>query len=260
MPPVRPHPAVRFLRLIDAKAPTFTFQTFREKGDDSSNVFPRVIHASSLAELRKEHELGAGIYVTANETDGRGRSVDHVVRVRTIWQEDDAAYDGAFPLSPSMIVESSPGHFHRYWVVADEWPADERGRADFAAVMERMVESYGSDKNAKDISRVLRLPGFMHRKADKGPVTPFMVRIIESNGQKFTRAEIIAAFPPVERPKNETPQREWKPRGDEDQRIREALNHINADARNVWMQVGMALKDHYGDSGRPLWDEMVTAI
>src|SRR5262249_57095197 len=30
---------------------------------------------------------------------------------------------------------------------------------------------------------------------------------------------------------------------------------INADERDVWLQCGMAIKDHFGDSGRPLWND-----
>jgi hypothetical protein len=73
--------AFKFLRLIDPKAPEYTFQTFPEKGDTTSKVFARVIHAGTIAELRKEHDLGAGIYLAINETDGRGRGVDHTTRI-----------------------------------------------------------------------------------------------------------------------------------------------------------------------------------
>jgi hypothetical protein len=205
--PVDSGQAFHFLRLIDAKAPAFTFQTFKEKGDNGSHILPRVIHSRSLAELREEHAKGAGIFIVVNETDGDGRKSENITRVRAVWQEDDDYFDGAFPLTPSLVVESSPGHFHRYWIVADHWPADEKGRADFAAVMERMVATYGSDKNAKDISRVLRVPGFLHRKA-----APFAVRIVEANGQRYTRAEIVAVFPSV--PREPIKVREWKPCGD----------------------------------------------
>ena len=248
--------AFRFLRLFDSRLSAFTFQTFAEKGDDSSNIVPRVIHLRdrSLDELIREHDAGAGVYVVANKTDGAGRKSDNIVRIRAVWQEDDDGFAGIFPLEPSIIVETSAGHFHRYWLVADDWAADEQGRVDFAGVMERMVETYGSDKGAKDISRVLRLPGFLHRKADKGPVVPFMVRIVQASGRRYTRAQILAAFPPVVREKTQAPAKEWQPRGDDDQRIRDALDHINADDRDAWCQIGMALKDYYGDSGRPLWD------
>jgi hypothetical protein len=184
--------AIRFLKLIDPRAAAFTFQTFKEKGSAESKVEPKVIHSRSFAEVCREHSAGAGVYLPINATNGRGRKSENIVRVRAVWQEDDDVYDGAFPLPPSIVVESSPAHFHRYWLIGDHWPADDLGRADFAVVMERMVATYQSDKNAKDISRVLRVPGFWHRKS-----APFLVRIVEASGKRYTRAEIMAAFPPV---------------------------------------------------------------
>ena len=197
----------KFLRMIDAHAAVFTFQVLPQKGDGSSPVVPRVLHSKSLTELQKEQDKGAAIFVVVNETDGNGRKNENVKRIRCVFQEDDDGYDGAFPLIPSLVVESSPGRFHRYWLIADNWPADEQGRGDFTAVMQRLVTSYGSDKHATDISRVLRLPGFWHRKG-----APFMVRIVEANGQRYRRAEIVAAFPSV--PREPIKVREWKPCGD----------------------------------------------
>ena len=173
----------RFLKLLDPSATGFTFQTF---GDDRARKKPALTRIDNSPppardELVKLNKQGAGVFVTINETDGGGRKTENITHIRAVWQEDDDGFNGAFPLQPSMVVETSPGHFHRYWLTADHWPADERGRADFAAVMERMVESYGSDKNAKDISRVLRLPGFLHRKGR----TPHLVRIVESSGEHF---------------------------------------------------------------------------
>jgi Primase C terminal 2 (PriCT-2) len=81
-----------------------------------------------------------------------------------------------------------------------------------------------------------------------------MVRIVEASGKRYTRAEIVAGFPPVER-QNPTLRKEWKPRDNDDQRIRDALNSINAHDRDLRLQCGMALKAHMGESGRPLWDQ-----
>src|SRR5262249_9420027 len=145
--------------------------------------------------------------------------------------------------------ESSPGKFHRYWLIADHWPADQQGRADFAAVMERMVASYGCDKNAKDICRVLRLPGFLHRK---DPFRPHMVHITEDSGKRYSRKEIVRAFPPVEREKPQ--QKEWHASDSDEEKIADALRSIPADDRDMWLQVGMALKDELGDRGRYIWD------
>jgi hypothetical protein len=133
--------------------------------------------------------------------------------------------------------------------VADNWPADESGRADFAAVMERMVETYGSDRNAKDITRVLRVPGYLNRKNG----TPHLVRIVDVNGRHYTRAEIREAFPLVQTA-TVLPFTRTTARTDSD-RIRDALAYINADNRDTWLKVGMAIEAELGPAGRPLWDE-----
>jgi hypothetical protein len=201
-------------------------------------------------EVVKLHDRGAGVYVTLNETDLTGHKSENVTRIRAIWQEDDDGYSGEFPLLPSLVVQSSPGHFHRYWFVSNHWPADEQGRADFAAAMERMVASYGCDKNAKDISRVLRVPGFLHRK---DPLNPHMVRIVHESNRRYTREEILRAFPPVPR-EPPRPSREYRPADCDEEKIADALSAIPADDRDIWLQMGMALKDELGDSGRALWD------
>jgi primase-like protein/uncharacterized protein DUF3987 len=45
------------------------------------------------------------------------------------------------------------------------------------------------------------------------------------------------------------------PRGDEADRIRDALRAIPSDDRDVWVRVGMAIKSELGDSGFGLWRE-----
>jgi hypothetical protein len=245
--PVNREAAARFLRLLDPTASSFTFQTFGEPNSHNAGL---ARSTSDRAEVLKLYELGgAGVYVTVNETDLTGRKRENIKRIRAVWQEDDEGHGGPFPLDPSLVVESSPEHFHRYWFVSDHWPADEQGRTDFAAVMERMVASYGSDKNAKDLCRVLRLPGFLHRK---NPTQPHMVRIVEDNSRRYTREQILQAFPPMER---EKPQRkEWRASDSDEERIADGLRAIPADDREIWLQVGMALKDELGDGGRSLWD------
>jgi Primase C terminal 2 (PriCT-2)/RepB DNA-primase from phage plasmid len=243
---------MRLLGLLNPKVGSFTVQTFADcefLRKDFSLI--HVIQSPTHDKLLQLQARGAGIYVTVNETDGKGRKSENITRVRAVFQEDDNGFDGAFPLQPSFVVETSPEHFHRYWLVEDDWPADEQGCADFKAVMERMVESYGSDKNAKDIARVLRFPGFLNRKSG----TPHLVHIVEASGRRYTRADIIAAFPPVKRAEKTHTEHTWTPQGNDDQRIRDALRSINADDRDIWLQCGMAIKDHFGDSGRQLWDE-----
>jgi hypothetical protein len=157
-------------------------------------------------------------------------------------------------------VESSPGKFHEYILTSDPWPADEQGSADHRAAEERMIEDYGSDPNAKDLSRVLRVPGFLHRK-DKN--NPHLVRVVKSPGCRYPRRQIIEALPPVTKAKvlPLAPARvERAPHDDKDQRIRDALFSIDASERHVWLTMGMAIEAHYGQAGRALWDEWSATV
>src|SRR5262245_24477612 len=189
----------RYLGLLDPNAEWFTFQLFTDQENKPSPdpvakvLTVNMIRRSVLDPYEHDH---AGVWVTVNDTNGKGRKAADVTRIRAVWQEDDDGFEGEFPLEPSMVVVSSPGHFHRYWLVDGDWPADEQGRKDFAGVMARMVASYGSDKSAMDISRVLRVPGFLHRK---NPDAPHMVAVVGGNGLRYTREEILQAFPPPEK-------------------------------------------------------------
>jgi hypothetical protein len=189
--------AKEFLALLDLEAKAFTFQCFdddQSAGHASNRGLARA--TSDWATVGDLYQRGAGVFVTVNQTDLKGRGKKNIVRIRAVWQEDDDGFTGELPLKPSIVVESSPGKFHRYLLVAGYWPADLQGIADFDAVLDRMADTYGSDKGAKGINRVLRVPGFLHRK---NPAQPHMVKIVEASGARYTRDQIMRAFPPVER-------------------------------------------------------------
>jgi hypothetical protein len=188
-----------FFRLLDPNAKWFTFQLFTDReGKPNPDPLAKVFNLNRrfTRPLLDLYAQGAGVWVTINDTAGNGRKASAVTRIRAVWQEDDEGYEGEFPLLPSLVIETSPGRFHRYWLVDGDWPADEQGKRDFAGVMACMVARYGSDQGAKDISRVLRMPGFLHRK---NPNEPHMVRVVGGNRRRYTRAQIVAAFPAPEK-------------------------------------------------------------
>ena len=84
--------AERFLILLDPEAERFTFQTFDENKERKDKSLTSVIHGS-LAEVFDRlcalNDRGAGVFVTINETDFRGRSAENVVRVRAFFIDND---------------------------------------------------------------------------------------------------------------------------------------------------------------------------
>lgn len=234
--------AERFLTLLDEEAEAFTFQTFADsaqaKAEDAerernkqpkkyAHVFngPLSRHADALERLNQK---GAGVFVTANKTDLEGRKYENITGVRAVFSDTDGA-----PLDPIMrgkpephfIVESSPRNWHTYWMV-DALPL-----AQFEGVQRRISDTYATDASVTDLPRVLRLPGFYHRKGE-----PFMVRVMHDNGGlPYTADKILAAFPPLE--KEGTSRQARKIEISEDDEILRALNDAGM-VRSIRLDAG----------------------
>jgi hypothetical protein len=170
-----PKDAARFLACLDPEATSFTFQTFDDNAERRDKTLARIFHgplAERAAELARLNALGAGIFVTVNETDGKGRKKQNIIRVRAVFVDLDGA-----PLEPVMangrrphiIVETSPGKWHAYWLA--DLPLDR-----FGPVQKTLIGQFGSDPSVHDLPRVMRLPGYEHRKGK-----PFLIEIKSTN-------------------------------------------------------------------------------
>lgn len=243
--------AERFLTALDETAEAFTFQSF---DDDKSRKDARMAvilsgpfdrHRDNLARFNAH---GAGIFVTVNATDGLGRKLENIQRIRAIWHEDDHGQARDFPLQPHITVESSPGKWHRYWLV------DGLSLEQFRGVMNTLVRTWGSDPNAKDPARVLRLPGFLHLK---DAANPWRVRLADVSGElPYSAEQIVAAFPPSEEPQQSESAQTGHPLAkDKIQEIRSALAFIPSALRDTWLTVGMALHSTGAQQAFGLWDE-----
>lgn len=98
--------------------------------------------------------------------------------------------------------------YHAHWHLVDGRPEHWN-----ALVLERLVPFFGADKNARDIARILRVPGFLHWK---DPANPFPIRLVHRSDRRYTERELAAAFP-------------WVPREGE----REAATAIQRSARRA---------------------------
>ena len=110
-------------------------------------------------------------------------------RIRAYFIDSDAAPIESLltglPLQPHIVVESSPGLGHAYWLV------DGAELGTFRAVQLALAARYGTDTAPQDLPRVMRLPGFEHRKG-----RPYRTRIIELHGDRprYSHAEFVEAF------------------------------------------------------------------
>ncbi|MTH64729.1 DUF5906 domain-containing protein [Paracoccus shanxieyensis] len=130
---------------------------------------------------------GYGIFATVNEMDGFGYGVDgrplengvktdtleHVASIRAqvvdldnLNAPQNSQRALQHPMPPQFYVQTSPNKFHVYWTVTtyrdNEW---------FKTVQRKLRQFYEGDPAVIDATRVLRVPGFYHRKGAPHLVT-----------------------------------------------------------------------------------------
>jgi hypothetical protein len=262
--------AERFLSVLDPTTLNFTFQTYDDNEDRKDKGLAQILHGS-LAQhwdtLCRLNAAGASICVTINATDFKGRGPSNIVRVRAVFIDidDGRPLPAKFHVEPHIIVESSRGKWHVYWLVRD-CPLDQ-----FTALQTRLIRAYGSDVKPKDLPRVLRVPGFFHAKVEKGVrKLPFRSDLVEARERtRYTVAGVGAGLP-EEETKRERKQAEalrpvsWTEA--EEARIRSALDAIPTDeatltqefgdAHKVWVDIGRAINRlGWGDKGLEIWDD-----
>lgn len=138
-------------------------------------------------------ERGFGVFATVNDFGDAPRRKEHLAKI-CAWAID--IDDGtkaemrdklqAAPLVPSIIVETKRGY-------QAQWLARPGARADHwnAIVLERLVPAFGADRNARDLCRILRVPGFLHLK---DPADPFLVRVAWSHRVSYTERQMAEAW------------------------------------------------------------------
>lgn len=186
--------AAAFLEWLDPAADSWCFRTFVDTGTGPGHNFTGSLqeHAGALV---VDNNAGRGVFVVVNQGGHKG---DDITRVRAVWADLDGAdlqpvLNG--PLQPHIVVESSPGKWHAYWL-CDGVPL-----VQFEGVQLAIAAQFKSDPSVSDLSRVMRLSGYLHCKGE-----PYLSRVVQWNAHpRFTAAQILEAFPPIARSRTVAP-------------------------------------------------------
>lgn len=147
---------------------------------------------------------GWGIHWAVNKFQGRRQAVRLSKINSWICDIDEGCKESQWeriqgsPLFPSMIVETKNG-YHIYFnakkATIDSW----------REIAVRLIDFFGGDPIAKDVTRTLRAPGFFHLK---DPNDPFLVSIKYQSDVVYTPEDMLFAFPSIpEEPQAKKPER-----------------------------------------------------
>jgi hypothetical protein len=141
------------------------FQTFDDAGHGRSGLL-RTIHAEQgtaelFLHLMKLNHSGAGVFVTVNATDGRGRKRENITAVRAQFVDGDGvAMPTTWHREPDLLTARDATHWHAYWLTSTT-PLEK-----FTENQKRLAKHYGTDPAVCDLPRVMRIPGYLHRKGE----------------------------------------------------------------------------------------------
>ena len=203
--------------------------------------------------------------MTVNETDGIGRKTENIKRIRAIFGDfdDPSTKVPEFKIQPSMVVESSPNKYHVYFF-SDNIPLE-----GFTGLQKALAYNCGSDPKVCDLPRILRVPGFYHRKAES-----FLTRIISYTGLKYDYGALIDVFPPKPVKKWSAPQYQKEFKQDQNAEYKGAYGssagNRNCDMAKIiggmlknnkdWSYIEQECFKHNSYSHPPLSDAEVRAV
>jgi hypothetical protein len=168
------------------------------KDDQSSQDEPVLVNEN---ELQRYNSFKYGIFQEVNSFSGR-RLKENVSRINFWYAEIDGGDKKrqiekirSLPLYPTLVNESKNG-FHIYFEAKD-------ASVDGYKVIQDGIGSFlGGDPRVRDISRILRAPGFYHWKDENDP---FKVKTVFKIDVAYLEKEMLYFFPlPKEEPKEET--------------------------------------------------------
>lgn len=142
-----------------------------------------VLATKEIAEKKAEDLRKKGIFqevVVEQEKNG-----DFVVKTRYIkrviedkkerFRKKYARY-----LMNTVMVETYSG-FHVYWLVK------QASTKTFSSVQRALQEKFGGDPKVKNLSRLMRIPGFVHQKYEE----QFLVKVVKWSDKYWTEEEIV---------------------------------------------------------------------
>lgn len=142
-----------------------------------------------------ESERGREAYFCAHLLTKRERSKGNAAPVETLWGDLDGCGLPKGSLTPTGVVQSSPGNYHAYWKLTRPIPA-----AEAEQLNKRLARKIGADPSGFDLTQLLRLPGTRNHKHEGDPA----VELVELSETRYDPGELDELLP---EPEPEKPRR-----------------------------------------------------
>ena len=147
-------------------------QVFDDKGENGRLAewrYGRLSDPAVQKWLVVKIKAGCGVFVVVNRTDGKGRRRQNITHYLASFIDlDGQPLPATWPIDPDIVVESSSGRYHAYWLLEPDTDL-----VTWSDCQARLACFYKGDSKVIDPPRVMRLAGFDHQKR-----RPFRTRVL----------------------------------------------------------------------------------
>lgn len=236
-------------RLINDRDKTRPVLTFRSTLDRLPEVWPEIDRLN-----REEHY---GVFVVVNRLPAGNAEKDQDVQGISSWvyEVDDLPKEEQWklieqmPVPPSLVVETKKS-LHVYFLAAPGAKTE-----NYKRIQEKQIRINHADKTIKNLSRVMRVPGTWHNKAE-----PFLCRLRVYEPSRIYSEEEFEAALDTKLPPDNPP-----PAGASPAALPEKREYRRGTAEELDILCKECLfirhcKEHANILGEPDWLAMITEI
>jgi hypothetical protein len=168
------------LAICHTDGPNFRTQYFN---------YPTAVDSAAESSLEKAQE-GHETYFCAHLLTEPRRIKENATQVHALWGELDGGVEvPEDEISPTAVVQSSPGRFHCYWRLADPIPPEAA-----ELLNKRLALEIGADPSGFDLTQLLRVPGTANYKYTECPIVG--IQRLDSS-HTYSAGDLDRSLPPL---------------------------------------------------------------
>jgi AAA domain/RepB DNA-primase from phage plasmid len=170
------------LAICHTDGPNFRTQYFN---------FPKAADTAAEWILEKTQE-GREVYFCAHLLTDPRRIKENATAVHTLWGDLDGAQVPEGKITPTAVVQSSPGRYHCYWRLADPIPPQAA-----EILNKRLARVIGADPSGFDLTQLLRVPDTANYKYEGHPVVG--IQHLDAR-RMYSAGDLDRLLPPLPNP------------------------------------------------------------
>lgn len=148
-----------------------------------------------LATVKKHQE--EDVYFSVSSYDTPLRRKEHAAMSSVVYVDADEWDLANARIAPSVVVQSSPGHYQGFWFLTE--PISAEDAATLAHKISVAHKEDGCDQSSWIMTKVMRVPGTTHTKEfdkpDKYPEPQaYPVEVVKFGAEMYTQGDLVDAY------------------------------------------------------------------